>query len=787
MRIEDYPRPEGDTGIGFHWFPDVFHYHKANFDTFAPILSKLGTSWLLLLSEPAKPVPEFFIKGLLERNIEPIIRVYTPTVQAINQQDLRQLCQTYANWGVHYIHVFNEPNLENEWATGEWDPKVLPERFMDYLLPCLETMHSIDGIIPLFTPLSPGGNYLDLDFLKAAFDLINARDKRHLLEKMAVGIHNYAFNRPPTWDRDPLGFRLFQWYDEIIQERVGRSLPQVACENGVRPGEQLTDEYPPIDEERHAQHSVEMCQLLMENQVPGYVFNNAFWLLATDDHQAFREHRWFRDTGQPVLPRSVAALEEMPKHPRPLGPYVIIPSTIRVLMPDGRVEVMDLDEYLKGVVPPEIGVNRPLEALKAQAIAARSYALAGPRHPGEDADVCTTTHCQVWRPNHYAKTDQAVEETTRLVVIYPKPSGIGVAETPDIIRAYYFGHCDGRTRNSEDVWMQALPYCRSVDCVRPFPDLFGHGVGMCQEGAIAMAEQGATHEQILTHYYTDTAVIKASIEPPSPPPPPPPPPPPAWEMTVERKPGLRLLAGTFPRAGIPLTISNPWGRTVSLVSGSKIEHGQGGFETPIWANGIYTIRFLDQTFQVMVQDDFVFVTFTEREGPVTARLLTEWTSPDEAESLLASLESIERYRGLFTIEEEALSSGAVAGWEMSVERKPGLRLLAGTFPRAGIPLTISNPWGRTVSLVSGSKIEHGEGGFETPIWANGIYTIRFLDQTFQVEIQDDFVFVTFTELTGEAKARLVTTWLPEAEAQELWQDLEGDERYQGLFKMERES
>ena len=68
-----------------------------------------------------------------------------------------------------------------------------------------------------------------------------------------------------------------------------------------------------------------------------------------------------------------------------------------------------------------------------------------------------------------------------------------------------------------------------------------------------------------------------------------------------------------------------------------------------------------------------------------------------------------------------------------------------------------------------------------------MYTIRFLDQTFQVSVQDDFVFVTFTELTGEGKARLVTAWRPEAEAQELWQDLEGDERYRGLFKIERES
>jgi hypothetical protein len=56
-----------------------------------------------------------------------------------------------------------------------------------------------------------------------------------------------------------------------------------------------------------------------------------------------------------------------------------------------------------------------------------------------------------------------------------------------------------------------------------------------------------------------------------------------------------------------------------------------------------------------------------------------------------------------------------------------------------------------------------------------------------VKCQEEFVFVTSTEVTGEGKARLVTARRTEAEAQELWQDLEGDERYRGLFKIERES
>ena len=154
MKILDYPRPDGDTGIGFHWFPDVYHYSDEIYGTFMPRLKSLGVSWLTILSEPDKPIPSFFIKGLIEQGIEPVIRVYTPSVRPLEQSTLGALCETYARWGVHYIHVFNEPNLEVEWET--WDPENLPEIFMGHLLPCLETMYAVDGIVPVLTPAIAG-------------------------------------------------------------------------------------------------------------------------------------------------------------------------------------------------------------------------------------------------------------------------------------------------------------------------------------------------------------------------------------------------------------------------------------------------------------------------------------------------------------------------------------------------------------------------------------------------------------------------------------------------------
>lgn len=174
-----------------------------------------------------------------------------------------------------------------------------------------------------------------------------------------------------------------------------------------------------------------------------------------------------------------------------------LPATVRVVMPDGIVVVMSLDEYVKGVLPREVPPYWPAEALKAQAVAARCYAATARRHM-PDADLCTTVHCQVWSPIQYETTNAAVDATHNVALTY----------AGSIIYAYFFAHCDGHTRNSEAVWDAALPYCRSVSCPCGFTSMAGHGVGMCQEGARVLAQQGRDYAAILLHYYSRAQVLK---------------------------------------------------------------------------------------------------------------------------------------------------------------------------------------------------------------------------------------------------------------------------------------
>lgn len=332
MDIKAYWRPKGDTGIGFHYYPNMFHYSKADLDFWLPELKGMGASWLVLLSDVVDPIPSFFIKGLVQADIEPLIRVYTPTVRPIDQKALRSLLETYKALGVHYVHVYNEPNLTNEWDWGEWAKPALVDRFMEMLTPCLETTKAV-GLYPVFTPLSPGGNYWDTVFLKTALDYLVLKGKADLLDTMAVAIHNYVSNKPLDWGKggparwpdarpyycpegsqDHVGFYLFEWYDAIIRARIGRSLPLICYENGPIVGARDHPKYPPVDEASHARLAVDMTKMLMDNVVPDYVFNNAFWLLANSHGSPFEAHAWYKESGY-RLP-AVQAMKDLPKHPR---------------------------------------------------------------------------------------------------------------------------------------------------------------------------------------------------------------------------------------------------------------------------------------------------------------------------------------------------------------------------------------------------------------------------------------------------------------------------------------
>ena len=260
-----------------------------------------------------------------------------------------------------------------------------------------------------------------------------------------------------------------------------------------------------------------------------------------------------------------------------------------------KVETMDIEEYVVGVVAAEMPISYEPEALKAQAVASRTLAVYKQQHGGckYGGDICGySDHCQAWTDDagmrkkwgdnyekNVKKAKEAVEETAGKIITYDdKP-----------IQVLFFSTSGGMTEDVENVFANALPYLRSVESdgeensphyqntvtmsqeqfytilkksyhgvdenkgvqilstfesgrvneisvggikltgkqMRSLYDLdstlfiidcpndtvviktkgYGHGVGMSQVGANAMAKTGSGYVEILKHYYTDVDIV----------------------------------------------------------------------------------------------------------------------------------------------------------------------------------------------------------------------------------------------------------------------------------------
>ena len=109
------------------------------------------------------------------------------------------------------------------------------------------------------------------------------------------------------------------------------------------------------------------------------------------------------------------------------------------------VNILDLEDYVKGVVPHEMSNSWPIEALKAQAVAARSYALSlGTKHSDGHFDICDNTHCQAYSGLALAgsNSDAAVDQTAGQLALYNNK----VAHT------YYYSSNGGASESVSVVW-----------------------------------------------------------------------------------------------------------------------------------------------------------------------------------------------------------------------------------------------------------------------------------------------------------------------------------------------
>ena len=247
------------------------------------------------------------------------------------------------------------------------------------------------------------------------------------------------------------------------------------------------------------------------------------------------------------------------------------------------VNIVDMNNYLAGVIESEGGGGRHLEYYKVQALMSRTYALKNDgRHRKDGFALCDGVHCQAYHNmlRHTPRIETAVKETSGEVL---------VDRTNSLVTSYFAANCGGQTCDASYVWNTSVPYLesfRDTFCIHtrqatwtksigkyawrrfleeeygvteakygdliynfdqlqrkafyihpslgvPLRDLrkkfrlkstyfstrlegenvvirgrgFGHGVGLCQEGAMNMAKSGYSYKQIALFYFSHVRII----------------------------------------------------------------------------------------------------------------------------------------------------------------------------------------------------------------------------------------------------------------------------------------
>lgn len=172
---------------------------------------------------------------------------------------------------------------------------------------------------------------------------------------------------------------------------------------------------------RSALVNLEGGSLQLENLRHG-----TFLLEPTDGGHVFIDDRWYR------------------------GAVLLLPQQGKLL----AVNLVDLEAYLYGVIGAEMPSSWPQEALRAQAVAARSYALYQRERARGPYDVSNTTASQVYGglAAENSSIHQAVDNTRNQILTYGGR----------VIEAVFHASSGGHTENVEDIWQRPVPYLRAV-------------------------------------------------------------------------------------------------------------------------------------------------------------------------------------------------------------------------------------------------------------------------------------------------------------------------------------
>ncbi|HEX9013349.1 MAG TPA: hypothetical protein VF813_07525, partial [Anaerolineaceae bacterium] len=193
-----HPIPPLNTRIGFHYFPDTVHYRESDLHAWVPELRSLGASWLVLSAPTDRAIPEYFISGMVSAGIEPILHFQLSLEKQVAIDEMKFFFENYAKWGVHYVIFYDRPNSRSSWSAAAWAQEDLVERFIDRFAPLADAAVQA-GLVPVFPPLEPGGDYWDTAFLQSGLRSLMRRKQFQVLDKLVLAAYAWSGEHSLNW------------------------------------------------------------------------------------------------------------------------------------------------------------------------------------------------------------------------------------------------------------------------------------------------------------------------------------------------------------------------------------------------------------------------------------------------------------------------------------------------------------------------------------------------------------------------------------------------------------
>jgi hypothetical protein len=401
--LSHFPRPPEDNGRGVHWSHTPYFWGQDNWGFWKEQIQAMKLKWIKVLDDGGGSA-EGLIKRLVDIKVMPVVRFYMeePNPGHINESREGETAKRYAEMGAVYFETNNEPDLDLEWEDRKRPPNWL-DIVVDNFIIEADMIRNVGGYL-LFPAFGPGGR-------GNPFELIIEKGRKDILDgNCCLAIHNYCLGRPLDYPNDPINtqgvplmpeeweekggmwawemghetvtehrrrlanpnanimedstcFRAFEYFDALVNEAVGHSIPIFTTEGGYNVGQRAgttfgdDPRYPKPTPEWTGRLTEDMFRYIQE-EAPDYYFACMPWLIAVKQmgiwHEGFENQGpWFTPhfdqqfglNGElPIVPK----LKALPPKVRQDGP---MPEAMKNFYTGPDLTGRDFDDRFKYLKP----------------------------------------------------------------------------------------------------------------------------------------------------------------------------------------------------------------------------------------------------------------------------------------------------------------------------------------------------------------------------------------------------------------------------------------------------